>query len=64
MTATMLSGNLAATIALAAQAHTDVDTGLANQLLADRIPGSGDYHAWLTARHDHPRRYCHVDAHD
>jgi hypothetical protein len=64
MTATMLSGNLAATVALAARAHADVDTDLANRLLTDGIPGSGDDNAWRTARHDHPRRYCHVDTHD
>jgi hypothetical protein len=64
MTATMLSGNLAVTIALAAQAHTGVDTGLANQLLAAGIPGSDDSYAWLAARHDHPRRHHHVDTHD
>jgi hypothetical protein len=63
MTATMLCRNLAATIA-AARAFADVETDLANQPLADGIPGSGVYLAWLTACHDHPRRYSHVDTHD
>jgi hypothetical protein len=63
MTATMLSGNLAASIA-AAREHANVESDLANQSLAEGVPGSGDYNASLTARHDHPRRYSHVDTHD
>jgi hypothetical protein len=63
MTATMLSGDLAATIA-ARRAFADVETDLANQPLADGTAGSGDYYASLTACHDHPRRYSHVDTHD
>jgi hypothetical protein len=42
MTQTMMSGTLTATIVLPAQAHPDVDTGLANQPGAEGIPGSGE----------------------
>ena len=47
MKATLLSGILAATIALAAPAHADVDTDFANELHTYGIYGQRDYNAWL-----------------
>jgi uncharacterized membrane protein len=61
MKATMLSGILAAAIALAAPAHADVDTDFANQLHTYGIYGQRDYNAWL-AKISCERLYRGVDA--
>jgi Protein of unknown function (DUF732) len=47
MKPTLLSGIIAAAIALAVPAHADVDTDFTNQLHAYGIYGQKDYNAWL-----------------
>lgn len=61
MKATILFGALAAAIALAAPAHTDVDTDFANQLHTDGIYGPRDDIAWL-GKIVCERLYEHLDA--